>query len=237
MTISPLTAYRRLLCAYGPQGWWPVTPARGGQPRYRPGFAGRLTQRQRFEICVGAFLTQNTSWGNVQKALARLHEAGLWDLPGLLAVSQPRLEGLIRSSGYFRQKAKKLKAFARHLEGRGGKVADWLSGGLETRREELLGLYGVGPETADSILLYAAGRPCFVIDAYTLRIGRRLGWFKDASYQRAQSYLTRRLPKDAALYNEFHALLVALAKVRCRKAVPLCVGCPLQEVCRHGLAR
>ena len=236
MLPAPPAAYRRLLRAYGPQGWWPVTPRGGHRPCYRPGFSGKLSERQRLEVCVGAILTQNTNWGNVEKAMSRLHEAGIRDLSGLLTVSQPRLAGLIRSSGYFRQKAKKLKAFARHLTERGGKVSAWLSGELEPRRAELLGLFGIGPETADSILLYAAGRPSFVIDAYTLRIGKRLGWFKGHSYHQARSYLTRRLPKDAELYNEFHALLVCFAKVRCRKT-PLCSGCPLQEVCRHGQAR
>jgi endonuclease-3 related protein len=186
---------------------------------------------------MGAILTQNTNWGNVERALARLHEAGIRDLAGLLSIPQPTLAGLIRSSGYFRQKAKKLKAFARHLAERGGEVGTWLCGDLKARREELLGIFGIGPETADSILLYAAGRPAFVIDAYSLRIGRCLGWFRKPSYGRAQTYLTRRLPRDARLYNEFHALLVHFAKVRCRKAGPLCAGCPLQEVCRYGLSR
>jgi endonuclease-3 related protein len=186
---------------------------------------------------VGAILTQNTNWSNVEKAIERLHTAGMRDLDDLLAVPQRRLEGLIRPSGYFRQKAMKLKAFGWHLAGRGGRLGAWLSSDLEARREELLGLFGIGPETADSILLYAAGRPSFVIDAYTLRIGKRLGWFRDPSYDQARSYLTRRLPQDAGLYNEFHALLVWLAKVRCRKTGPLCDGCPLQRVCRYGLDR
>ncbi|MBI5241603.1 MAG: hypothetical protein HY926_14110 [Elusimicrobia bacterium] len=237
MLPAPLAVYRRLLEAYGAQGWWPVTPSGGRRPRYRPGGCGRLAERQRLEVCLGAILTQNTSWGNVEKALARLHEAGVRDLEGVLAQPARRLQGLIRPSGYFRQKAKKLKAFARHLAGCGGKVGPWLGGDLRQRREELLGLYGVGPETADSILLYAGGRPSFVVDAYTLRIGARLGWFRKASYHQAQSYLTRRLPEDAGLYNEFHALFVEHAKARCRKAAPLCQGCPLREVCRYGGAR
>jgi endonuclease-3 related protein len=234
LPISPLSVYRRLLRAYGPQGWWPVTPAGADRPRYRPGSTGRLTRRQRLEVCVGAILTQNTNWGNVEKAMARLHEAGIRDLSGLLAVSQPKLSGIIRSSGYFRQKAKKLKIFARALAVHGGDVGAWLCGDLQARRAELLELYGIGQETADSILLYAAGRPSFVIDAYTLRIGQRLGWFRRSSYEQAQSYLVRRIAKDGKLYNEFHALLAHLAKVRCRKAGPLCAGCPLQEVCRYG---
>lgn len=236
MLPAPPAVYRRLLKAYGPQGWWPVTPAGGRKPRYRPGRSVALTERQRLEVCTGAILTQNTNWGNVEKAMERLHDAGLRDLDALLAVPPRRLEGLIRSSGYFRQKAKKLKTFARHLAARGGKVGRWLCGDLRERREELLGLHGVGPETADSILLYAGGRAAFVVDAYTLRIGKRLGWLRKATYEQAQGYLTRRLPEDVGLYNEFHALLVKLAKERCRKT-PQCPGCPVQEVCRHGSSR
>ena len=232
---APAAVYRLLLKAYGPQGWWPVTPVAGTRPRYRPGFSGRLTERQRLEVCLGAILTQNTNWGNVEKAMSRLHGAGIRDLPDFLAVPQRRLEGLIRSSGYFRQKAKKLKAFVRRLRRCGGGVGEWLAGDLAARRQELLGLYGIGPETADSILLYAAGRPAFVVDAYTVRIGRRVGWFSCPTYAGAQAYLTRRLPADPVLYNELHALLVFLAKDHCRKN-PVCAGCPLKEVCRHGRA-
>jgi len=187
-------------------------------------------------VCLGAILTQNTKWGNVEKALIRLQAAGVRDLPDILAVPQRRLAGLIRCSGYFRQKAKKLKAFARHLAGRGGKLAAWLAEELGPLREELLGIHGIGPETADSMLLYAGGRPVLVVDAYTLRIGRRLGWFRAPGYGRAQAYLSRRLPADPVLYNEFHALLVVFAKARCRKK-PLCPSCPLQEICRYGRTR
>ncbi|MFA6003967.1 MAG: hypothetical protein WC881_07855, partial [Elusimicrobiota bacterium] len=112
--IPPLRAYHSLLRAYGPQGWWPVTPAHGRRTRLSP--------RQRLEVCIGAILTQNTNWSNVEKALARLNSAGLRDLAALKSVPQRRLQGLIRASGYFRQKAKKLKAFMRHLDGRGGDI-------------------------------------------------------------------------------------------------------------------
>jgi endonuclease-3 related protein len=194
-----------------------------------------LTPRQRLEICVGAILTQNTNWSNVKTALANLADAGIRDLEHFQAVSAPRLEKLIRSSGYYRQKTVKLKCFVRHLAGRGGAVQDWLAGDLALRRRELLGLYGIGPETADSILLYAAQRPAFVVDAYTLRVGARLGWWREASYERAQDLLVSRLPRRAEIYNEFHALIVRLAKEHCRKA-PACPGCPLREDCRHGRA-
>jgi endonuclease-3 related protein len=194
---------------------------------------GRLTERQRLEICVGAILTQNTNWANVLKALARLHEEGIQSASDFMSLPQRRLATLIRSSGYFRQKAKKLKAFVRHLADAGGRIGPWLSGDLKSVRRELLGIYGIGPETADSILLYAGGRPAFVADAYTLRIGQRLGWFRKSDYDHAQRYLTRRLPIKPSLYNEFHALLVALAKDHCRKT-PLCLNCPLQGVCRYA---
>ncbi|MFA6003968.1 MAG: endonuclease III domain-containing protein, partial [Elusimicrobiota bacterium] len=112
-------------------------------------------------------------------------------------------------------------------------IRRWLAGDLAARRQELLGIFGIGPETADSILLYAGDRPAFVIDAYTLRIGKRLGWFRHSDYHRAQTYLTARLPHDHKLYNEFHALLVALAKAHCR-VKPVCAGCPLAEDCRYA---
>jgi len=181
-------------------------------------------------------LTQNTNWGNVEKALSRLHGDGIRDLRDFQGLRRARLEGLIRSSGYYRQKAIKLMEFVRHLSRRGGRVGDWLGSDLPALRSELLGLHGIGPETADSILLYAAHRPAFVIDAYTLRIGARLGWWRRADYERAQTYIARRVPRDASLYNEMHALFVALAKKHCRK-LPLCPGCPLKEVCRHGHSR
>ena len=233
--LAPPAAYRRLLRACGPQGWWPVTPTGGRGPRYRPGFRGRLTERQRLEVCVGAILTQNTNWSNVEKALARLRSAGIRDLADFLPLPRRRLERLIKPSGFYRQKARKVMTFVQHLDRRGGKVGRWLSGDLARRREELLGLYGIGPETADSMLLYAAGRPAFVVDAYTLRIGRRLGWFRAAGTERAQAFLARGLPRSAAVYGEFHALLVALAKRHCRKT-PACPGCPLEGACCHGRA-
>ncbi len=183
---------------------------------------------------MGAILTQNTNWTNVEKALGRLHEAGVRDLKDFLRLDRRRLERLIRSSGYFRQKARRLQGFLRHLDKKGGRVGRWLSGEPGARRRELLDLHGIGPETADSILLYAAGRPVFVVDAYTLRIGSRLGWWKTADYGLAQAYLTKRLSAQASVYGEFHALLVALAKGHCRKK-PVCVGCPLQDVCRWSL--
>ncbi len=218
--VEPLRAFRRLLKAYGPQHWWPSS-------------GDTLLDSKDLEVCLGAILTQNTNWLNVEKALKNLHKSNIKNLKDFLRIDQRNLERLIRSSGYFRQKARKVKEFVRHLDRRGGRVGKWLSGDLKARRRELLDIHGIGPETADSILLYAAQRPAFVVDAYTLRIGSRLGWWRTATYDRAQAFLVKKLPKRVPVYNEFHALLVTLAKRRCRKD-PLCAGCPLQDVCRFG---
>lgn len=233
MISGPQQAYRLLLKAFGPQGWWPVTMRRDSGPVYRPGFQGPLSERQRVEICVGAILTQNTNWSNVEKALRVLHHAGLMDFEKVSGTPRPRLAAYVRSSGYFRQKAKKLKIFARYALARGMSLRAWLSGPLPALRAELLALWGVGPETADSILLYAGRRPVFVVDAYTVRIGRRLGWFRRYDYDRVQRFFAERLPPSPAIFAEFHALLVELAKRHC-KTTPVCEGCPLTRICRHG---
>jgi endonuclease-3 related protein len=232
---APRAAYRRLLAAYGPQGWWPVTRAGASRPAYEPRRARALTEAERVEVCVGAILTQNTAWTNVETALASLRGA----LPrptwaGLAALPAARLARAVRSSGYFRQKARKLKVLAAFARGRRASTREWLgAGGVEERRAELLGLWGVGPETADSILLYAGDRPAFVIDAYTRRIGARLGWWRDPSHDEARAWLVARLPHDRELYAEFHALLVRHAKEHCRVR-PDCGGCPLRRSCAHA---
>ncbi|MDE2314591.1 MAG: hypothetical protein KGL04_10520 [Elusimicrobia bacterium] len=231
--LPPARAYRRLYARYGAQGWWPTTPRGAEVPRYHPGRGAPVSERDRAEICVGAVLAQNTNWSNAEKALGALHSAGVWTLGDVERTAERSLAGLIRSSGYFRQKAKKLKAFARHAASRGKTLGRWLSGPLPELRRELLDLWGVGPETADSILLYAGGRPAFVVDAYTRRQAARLGWLRRPDYARTQDYLVRRLPKSVRLYNEFHALVVRLAKEHCR-AKPVCGGCPLLDGCRYG---
>lgn len=239
--MTPASAYRRLLERYGPQGWWPVTPAGGTRPRYRPGFRSRPTEREAGEIAVGAILTQNTAWTNVERALEALHRDGPVDFDRLSRMPLGRLERLIRPSGYFRQKALKLRDFAEVLSARGGRLTAWLGRGLAAAREELLSVRGVGPETADSILLYAGGRDAFVVDSYTLRVGARVGWFgAKARYAEARSKLGAALaplgrgPRGRArVFQEFHALLVQLAKLHCRPA-PLCGACPLKGGCRHG---
>ena len=241
--MTPRHAYRRLLRCFGQQGWWPVTPrgaaARapgGGRPRYRPGHAGPLPEREAAEVCLGAILTQNTAWANVEKALESLNRARAVDLGMIARIPSGRLQRLIRSSGFFIQKSRKLKDFARHALGR-GRLTRWLQGPLPALREELLSLRGVGPETADSMLLYAADRPVFVVDAYTRRIGERLGWLKAGmTYDEVATFFSERLPRSAYIYQELHALLVALGKYNCRKD-PVCLGCPLLDGCPEGRRR
>ena len=232
---DPSDVHRRLLAGYGPQGWWPVTPLTGGPPVYEPGRTRPLREEERVEICVGAILTQNTNWGNVERALAalRLSTPRLAWLD-LAEMPSRRMQAAVRPSGYFRQKTRKLKVFARAALSRGGDTGEWLSSGsMAARREELLGLWGVGPETADSILLYAGERPSCVVDAYTRRIGERLGWWRGPSYDEARDFLVRRLPSERGLYAESHALFVRLAKESCRVR-PDCGSCLLRPVCAHA---
>lgn len=202
--------------------------------RYEPGRKRPLTEKERQEVCAGAVLTQNAAWKNAEKALENLRREKALDFGSLAVLPQARLESLVRPSGYFVQKAKKLKAFALHVLGNHRSLSSWFLGPLESLRRELLDLYGVGPETADSILLYAAEKPVFVVDAYTVRIGKRMGLFRTGDYHKAQDYFMSRLARSAKLYQEFHALLVALAKNFCTKQNPLCSHCPVLEDCAYG---
>ncbi|MBI4220291.1 MAG: endonuclease III domain-containing protein [Chloroflexi bacterium] len=212
-----MEVYGRLFAAYGPQHWWP-----GESP---------------FEVIVGAILTQNTAWGNVERAIANLKAAGALSALELRSRPVGELAALIRPAGYFNSKARKLRAFAEHL----GKYSDNLerffsSKPLPELRGELLGIYGIGPETADSILLYAGGLPSFVVDAYTNRVLARLGWLPEGgAYHTVQEAFHRALPRDPKLFNEFHALLVVHGKTACRKSAPACPGCPLLDLCAHGI--
>jgi len=228
-----LSVHRRLLAAYGPQGWWPLPSMagkRGFDPRgYHPGsFEWPRSVRGRFEIIVGAILTQNTAWTNVEIALKRLQASGLDRPDRMLRASLRRLASHIRSSGYFNQKAKKLRIAAKAFSG---------PGALDLRaapsREDLLALWGIGNETADSILLYAFARPVFVVDAYTRRIFTRLGALAGGeSYDEIQGAFHRGLARRADLYNEMHALIVEHAKQHCRSR-PACPGCPLSRSCAY----
>jgi len=204
-----LSFYSALLRAAGHRGWWPG--------------------RTRLEIILGAILTQNTAWTNVEKALERLRGNGLLSLPGLRSCPEGRLAETIRPSGYFRQKARKVRAFLELLDVRYGGSLDRMSrrpaGAL---REELLAVWGIGPETADSILLYAFHKPVFVVDAYTRRVLIRHGLLPaKASYALTQDYLAAHLPVEEALYNDYHAQLVWVGQRYCR-TTPQCDGCPLE---------
>jgi len=203
-----LKIYRRLEKTYGPQGWW---PAEGN-----------------FEMIVGAILTQNTSWANVTRALGNLQRAGLLSPKKMEGLTAGELGEHIRPAGYFRQKSRTLKEFLRFLrEGYRGKLENMLASGQEKLRAGLLEVRGIGPETADSIVLYAGHYPVFVVDAYTGRIFRCQGLIAEGSkYAEIQGMIMANLEPDERLFNEFHALLVRLGKTHCRKT-PRCEGCPL----------
>ncbi len=209
--------YARLYAHFGPQHWWPQSDGA-------------------FEIVVGAILTQNTAWTNVEKALANLKRARLLDPARLQRARPARIARLIRPAGYFNRKAKKLKAFAAFLFRRhGGELARLFGRDADALRAELLAVYGIGAETADSIILYAAHRPIFVVDAYTRRICARLGWSReDVAYADLQRLFMDQLPRATQLFNEYHALLVALGKQFCLKREPRCELCPLREICPVG---
>lgn len=166
-----------------------------------------------FEICVGAILTQNTNWNNVVLVLRNMHEAELTCPERVAQVRAAKLQACVRASGYYRQKAKKLKIFSKYIcDNYSGKTSCLLKGGLVGKREELLGLWGLGPETADSILLYAGVKPIFVIDAYTKRLCQNLG-VELVDYDDYRLYFESNLPKSVKLYKEYHALIVAWGKL------------------------
>lgn len=206
--------YNLLLRRYGEQGWWPISGI------YNPEFKHKnKSYAEKFEISVGAILTQSTSWKNVEKALQNLRNRGVLSREGIIKLSTKELAEIIRPSGYHNQKALKLKAFAEFK----GKIA----------RDSLLNIRGIGPETADSILLYAYNIPVFVIDAYTRRIFSRINPEFSLNYDELQSLFHSSLPHDSRIFNEYHALIVKHAKQHCRKN-PVCSGCPLLSVCEYG---
>jgi endonuclease-3 related protein len=212
-----MALYRLLYAAYGPQHWWPSDTA--------------------FETIVGAILTQSTAWPNVERALVRLKSARALSPAAMVAIDSERLAEIIRPSGYYRVKSHKLKAFCCALERDfGGDLPALLALPVESLRPWLLAVYGIGPETADAIVLYAAGKPSFVVDAYTQRACTRLGMVpEDASYEGWRAFFMSRLPSEAALFNEYHALLVEHAKRSCKKR-PWCETCILRESCRTATA-
>jgi len=210
-----LEVFRRLHQRYGSQGWWPA--------------------ESRFEVIVGAILTQGVSWANVERALENLKQAGVFSLQGLRECPHEQLASLLRPCLYYNVKTRKLKAFAEHLHRRyADNLETFLSQEPSALRSELLAIYGIGEETADDILLYAAGQPFFVIDAYTRRILKRLGLAPSQDgYQAYQQLFHQGLPRDAGMFNEYHALLDRHAKESCHRR-PLCLSCCLLDLCPTG---
>ncbi len=203
--------YEKLYGSFGPQSWWPADSP--------------------FEVMVGAILTQNTNWFNVEKAIRNLKEKKLLDPFKLYRLPRAELAGLIRPAGYYNIKAKRLKAFLKFFCGtcradlKGLKQQD-----TAALRGKLLAVNGVGPETADSILLYALGKPIFVVDAYTMRIFFRHGLIKEGDqYHQVQNLFMQNLKNEVKLFNEYHALLVKLGKDYCLKNKPRCEKCPLKK--------
>jgi endonuclease-3 related protein len=203
------TMHQVLLEFYEPLHWWPG--------------------ESKLEIIVGAILTQNTNWQNVSKAIQKLKEEGLLDVSALLLVDEKSLGKLIKSCGYYNLKARRLKNFINFLYYKFDiSVEKLFKAEWQILREELLRVNGIGPETADSILLYAGEKPVFVVDAYTKRIFSRHGYFSEKeNYQEVQHFFMTHLPPDYSLYNEFHAQLVMVGKDYCKKNKPFCPQCPL----------
>lgn len=215
--VNPILKIHLLLNDhFGPLSWWPADSP--------------------FEVVIGAILTQNTAWTNVERAIINLKQAAPLTVEALTEMPRQDLEELIRPSGFFRQKAERLQGFAKHLaDAWQGDLAAFCAGPIPQVRDRLLARQGIGPETADSILLYAAGRPSFVVDAYTRRIFSRIGLLTGAEpYDEIRQAFMQALPEDVAIYNEYHAQIVQLAKTSCAKRLPLCAGCPLRELCRQA---
>jgi len=211
-SVALMRYFQTMSQALGPMDWWPA--------------------RTPFEVILGAILTQSTSWTNVEKAIANLRAARIITPSAIRKVRTARLAELIRPSGYFRQKAKKLKAFSRFLQHQyGGSLKRMFATSVPALREELLSVHGIGPETADSILLYAGNKPVFVVDAYTHRMFARHGVTDGKpDYEAVRAMFENALPRDPRLLNEYHALIVNTGKQWCRKSAPRCESCPLREL-------
>ncbi|MBL4903692.1 endonuclease III domain-containing protein [Desulfocapsa sp. AH-315-G09] len=207
-----LRVYDRLLAHYGPQEWWP----------------GETD----FEVMVGAVLTQNTNWINVEKAIANLKNGGQLSFSSLHRMDTDVLAEYIRPAGYYNIKARRLKNLLQMVvDEYEGELAFLFADSLDDSRKNLLQVKGVGPETADAILLYAARKPIFVVDTYTHRVFSRHGLVEeDTDYYSLQQEFLDSLPEEVSLFNEYHALIVAVAKEFCKKKKPRCNNCPLQRV-------
>lgn len=228
--------YDKLFKAFGPQGWWPVTPQGERKPRHHAPRESYASNEAHFEIMLGAILTQNTSWNNVEKALERIHEKKLCSPKALSKASLQTIKNCVRPSGYYNQKAKRVKNFALYVQREyDGDLKKMFSKPAGELRKELLTINGVGPETADSMVLYAAEKPVFVVDTYTRRIFTRLGFLNGReSYDHIKAFFEENLPRDVKLFNEYHALIVELGKRICLKNKPMCSECPLRVDCKFS---
>jgi endonuclease-3 related protein len=216
-----LKIYTSLLEHYGYQNWWPITLKNNLKPVYIK--KDVLSSNEKFEICVGAILTQNTSWKNVEKAIINLNKEKVLTPKNIINTSKRNLASLIKPSGYYNQKAERLIRFANFF----------LKHNIP-KRKELLSVKGIGPETADSILLYAFNQPFFVIDTYTKRVFSHLGYSKK-DYADWQKFFMKNLPLNLDLFKEYHALIVAFAKTHCKKPEQ-CKECILKEFCKKDLS-
>ena len=224
--------YAALLAEYGPQGWWPVRePQQDGAAGDGP-----------LEVCVGAILVQHTTWDGAAAALERLRAAGALSIAALASWPADDLAALVRGAGTYRAKARRLRSFAEQvLAAPGGTLAGFLGGEAETVRARCLAVWGIGPETADAIVLYAAWLPTFVVDAYARRLFERLelrlagAGLDGLGYEAMRRALLASAGGDAARLGEWHALIVAHGKARCRARQPRCEGCPLLSGCPFGL--
>jgi endonuclease-3 related protein len=212
VSIELITIYKKALEHFGPRGWWPGDTD--------------------FEICVGAILTQSVSWKNVSKAITCLKTNGLLDIWEMHVCENETLEKCIIPTMYYRMKARKLKAFVKHIiEKYDGNLQKMWDKEMQLLRTELLNIYGIGPETADSIILYASRKAIFVVDAYTKRIFVRLGYFDETvSYEQMQQFFMQNLPIEEQLFNEYHALIVGVGNNFCSSKVPKCNVCPLNSI-------
>ncbi len=218
-----LEIYELLLKKFGRQNWWPAETT--------------------FEMIIGAILTQCTNWTNVEKAINNLKDSNLLNLEAISKADEKKIAELIKPSGYFNQKTKKIRAFVNYVNSRwNGNLNAFLEQPLTELRNELLSIYGIGPETADSIILYGANKPIFVIDRYTHRFLNRHGLCSNKyDYHKLQKLFTTSLEPDVELFKEYHALIVCLGKNLCKKK-PLCEDCPLQNLSKkegegYGQAR
>ncbi len=209
--MKPFVIYKKLYRHFGPQNWWPADST--------------------FEVIIGAILTQNTSWQNVEKAILNLKNARSLNFKKMYSMNNATLARLIKPAGYYNIKAKRIKNFLKFLkQNYSGDLAKMKSIDLSVLRDQLLSVNGIGPETADSILLYALDKPVFVVDAYTKRISSLHGLTKMTDdYDTVQKFFLKHLPHDKKIFNEYHALLVRLAKDNCKKTKRDCLRCPIYE--------